>query len=202
MASPPLTRSARPSDAAPAVRLLYLSAADMYDQFAGGHDRALRVLRRAFATTGTNASSDVVTVAELDGRVAGAMAAFPVDENGARARGILRLTLRSIPPWCWPGTMTFWSRNGRAGPVPPPGALYVDALATDPGHRRRGVARALLAQAEALAREASLRRVALDTRLDNAPARELYRRAGFREGAAGGPVGRVPGFISLVKTLD
>ena len=40
--------------------------ADMYDRFAGGRERALRMLGRAFAAPGNMASAECVWVAELD----------------------------------------------------------------------------------------------------------------------------------------
>jgi hypothetical protein len=74
----------------------------MYNRFAGGPDRALRLLERSLAEPGNASSADVVWVAEVDGRVAGAMAGFPVDEAVARSAAFLRLALRSAPPWRWP----------------------------------------------------------------------------------------------------
>ena len=54
--------------------------------------------------------------------------------------------------------------------------LYVDASA-----RRSGVARALLDAAAAFAREDGAAGIALETMRDNAPARALYRAAGWHE---------------------
>lgn len=54
--------------------------------------------------------------------------------------------------------------------------LYVDASA-----RRGGVARALLDAAAAFAREDGALGVSLETTRDNAPARALYRAAGWHE---------------------
>ena len=59
--------------------------------------------------------------------------------------------------------------------------LYVDALATAPEHRRRGVATALLEDAERLARGDGLKGVALDTGIENRAARALYERYGFTQ---------------------
>ena len=56
----------------------------MYNRFAGGQERALRLLERSLAEPGNASSADVVWVAEVDGRVAAAMAAFPVDEAVTR----------------------------------------------------------------------------------------------------------------------
>ncbi len=69
--------------------------------------------------------------------------------------------------------------TGAVAPEPPERMLYVDALATDPAHRRSGVASALLADADRMAAAAGLDGVALDTGLENLGARALYERAGF-----------------------
>ena len=53
-----------------------------------------------------------------------------------------------------------------------------------PRWRRRGVARALLAEADRLAAAQGLRGVALDTGIENRAARALYQRSGFRPGRA------------------
>jgi hypothetical protein len=112
----------------------------MYNRFAGGQDRALRLLERSLADPGNASSADVVWVAEVDGRVAGAMAAFPVDEAVARSAAFLRLALRAAPPWRWPQALMLYWAGGRAAPSPPSPSFYVDALATDPALRRRGAA--------------------------------------------------------------
>jgi len=93
--------------------LLYETAGGMYDLFAGGRDRAARILRAAYERDGNSASREVVTVAEVDGRIAGAMAAFPVAEGDARARAFLRLTLARTPPWRWPRTLRVFRMGGR-----------------------------------------------------------------------------------------
>jgi ribosomal protein S18 acetylase RimI-like enzyme len=198
----PGVRSARESDSDPVALLLYESAAAMYDRFTGGRSRAVRLLGRAFESAGNNASREVITVAEVDGRVAGALAAFPVQETVSRAGGFLRLALRTIPPWRWPGAMWLYWSGARAVPNPPDASFYVDALAVEESLRRRGAARALLDAAEDRARELELPAIALDTALDNKPARSLYLNAGYDE-VAYRPAGRgLPGFVALVKRLS
>ena len=181
--------------------LIYESANGMYDRLAGGSKLAPRVIRRAFGRPGTNASSEVVTVAEVDGDIAAAMASFPAEETQARAWAFQRLTLRTLPPWRWPNALWLYWIGSRAAPEPPNECLYIDALATAPDQRRRGAAQTLLADAERRAREAGLRQVALDTSLDNKAARALYLGAGFEE-VAYKPAGRgLPGFVALLKEL-
>ena len=198
----PLVRRPQPNEAAAIAALLHESAADMYNRFAGGRERALRTLERAFHELGNSAAAEVVWVAEVEGVIAAAMAAFPVDEALARSRAFLRLALRGAPVWHWPGALRLYWLGGRASPSPPPAAFYIDALATDAAYRRRGLARALLAEAERQARARGLPAVALDTTLDNRPARSLYVNAGFDEVAYRPATRTLPGFVALVKPVE
>ena len=197
----PQVRRARPAEAEAIAAILHRSAVDMYDRFAGGRERAGRTLERAVGEQGNVASVEVIWVAELDGAVAGAMTAFPVGEARERSRAFLRLALRSSPPWHWPRALRLFWRGGRAAPRPPARALYIDALAVDPGFRRRGAARALLAEAERQARSRGLPCVALDTTVDNTAARALYAAAGYREVASRPPVDGLPAFLGLVRRV-
>jgi ribosomal protein S18 acetylase RimI-like enzyme len=198
----PEVRRAQPGDFPAVARLLHYSAADMYDRFAGGRERALRVIERSLGEPGNASSAEVVWVAEVDGQVAGAMAAFPVGEAAPRSRAFLRLALRAAPPWRWPMALWLYWAGGRAAPSPPVTAFYVDALATDPAFRRRGAARALLAEAERHARTRRLPALALDTTSSNEPARTLYASEGFDEVAYRPPSRGLPGFVALVKRFD
>jgi ribosomal protein S18 acetylase RimI-like enzyme len=194
-------RKARQEDVGAAARLLFESAPDMYMRFSGGRERALATLERAFAEPGNVASGEVTWLAEIDGRPAAAMAAFPVAEASARSRAYLGLTLRGTPAWRWPGTLRLYWVGGRATPRPREHSFYIDALATDPAFRRRGAARALLDEAERRAREFGLPAVSLDTSMNNETARALYAAAGFDEVAYRAPGRGLPGFVALVKPL-
>jgi GNAT superfamily N-acetyltransferase len=137
----PLLRPARAEDEDEAVPLLYESGGLVYPRFAGSRRAALAILAACYRRAGTTASAEVVTVAEVEGRVVGVLVAFPVAEGAARARRYLRTALGRIPPWRWPRAL----RMFRAiRPAPPLKALYVDSLATAAGFRRTGVATALL----------------------------------------------------------
>ncbi len=129
------------------------------------------------------------------------MAAMPFDEWTPRAYGFLRVTLRSIPPWRWPAALLLYRASGRTAPEPPQDCFYVDSLATEASSRRRGVARALLGEAERQALERGLGSVALDTWIDNRPGRALYLSAGFEEVAYTPAVSGLPGGVSLRKQL-
>lgn len=189
-------------DAATVAPSLYESSGGMYDRYAGSRALAERAITRALEAEGTSASPDVVYVAEVEGRVAGAMAAMSYSEWTPRANAFLRVTLRSIPFWRWPGAIGTYRASARAGPAPPDASFYVDSLATAPDFRRRGVARALLEEAERLARERGLRYVALDTWTDNRPALALYAGMGFDEVSRTPGRGVLPGGVSLMKELS
>jgi ribosomal protein S18 acetylase RimI-like enzyme len=97
--------------------------------------------------------------------------------------------------------LRFLRRMERATPAPAAGSLYIDALGTAPAFRRRGVARALLGFAEGRARDLGLRRVSLETEVDNEAARALYERCGFEPGEVGGQLRGLPRYIAYVKYL-
>jgi ribosomal protein S18 acetylase RimI-like enzyme len=62
----------------------------------------------------------------------------------------------------------------------PPGRTHLVSMWVDPGHRRRGVARALIDRAIGWATEYQAEEVILWVADQNAAARRLYERAGFR----------------------
>ena len=201
MSERPTVRPFAAGDEQATVPLLYESSGGMYDRLTGNRELAERALSRALGREGTTASADVVWVAELDGVVTGAMAAMPYAEWTPRAHRFLRTTLRAVPPWRWPRALWLYRSSGRMAPEPSPRSLYIDSLATGRGHRRRGVARALLEEAERLARRDGLRAVALDTWQDNRAARALYVGAGFEEVAYTPATGSLPGGVSMIKEL-
>jgi GNAT superfamily N-acetyltransferase len=200
-------RPARPQDRA-GPGLLYASAAPYYDAYAGSRRRAVRVLDAIWTKPGHTASLEICHVAELDGAVAGILAAFPSPEGDRLARRFLALSLVRLPAWRWLVIIRHLHASAAVMPIPPADALYVDALAVGEDFRRRGVAMLLLESAAELARERGLRGVALDTGLENAGARALYEHAGFETGAVhAAPDERIaravggPGFISYFKPV-
>ena len=199
-AAAPLVRPARVEDEDEVVALLFESGGVVYPRFAGSAAAARRILRGGFRRPGNTASAEIVTVAELDGQVAGVVAAFPVAEGAARARRYLRLSLARLPPWRWPRALRIF---GTLRPTPPPHAFYLDAVATSADHRRRGVASALLGAASAEARERGCTHLALETEVENAPARSLYQADGFEQTGSLPPVakGLGEGYVCLVKAL-
>jgi GNAT superfamily N-acetyltransferase len=200
-ASDALVRRAGPEDAGAVAELIYATSPKLHDRFVGGKAQSLVMLTNAFASPGNNVSAEVVHVAELSGRVAGAMACFAIDEARRRGRAVLRVALGCTPLHRWPAALSIYLRGGQMTARPPARSLYVDSIATDERLRRRGAARALLARAEELARSQGLLHVSLDTDVENMPARHLYESSGFIGVAETRPRGGLPGFVSYVKTL-
>ena len=165
--------------------LLYLSAQRYYDAYAGGEQAARRILRRVHRKPGHAASVSLCRVAVAGGRVVGVIVGFPADDAEALARRFLTLTAPRVPPWRWPRLLRHLNAVSGMSPTPAAGSWYVDALAVAEDARRRGVARALLADAEASARGAGR-----DGRLARHRAREHPRPPplrGRRLRAAGHP---------------
>ena len=194
-------RPARAGEGAALAPLLYEVNPQLHDRFAGSPDRALRLIEKAFDSTGTSGSREVVRVAEVDGRPAGVMGCYPGWEGTPRGRADVKLGLRSRPLLRRPSLLLFVFRMQRAIPESPHEALYIDALATAPEFRRQGVARALLAAAEEEARRLGLIRVCLETETDNRPARSLYTRCGFLVSKEGRRVRGIPRFVSYVRDI-
>jgi GNAT superfamily N-acetyltransferase len=183
------------------ARLIYLTSPVGYRLFGGDERRGIGLIEAAFASSGTDCARDVITLAELDGEVAGAMASFPTGEGDERRRRFVRTALRRRPPWRWPRIVSVARHGARHSPTPPAESLYIDSLATAERFRRRGVAAALLAGAEREARELGLPALALDTRATNTGARALYERLGFEVDVELPAVPPLPPLVGYVKTL-
>lgn len=163
--------------------LLYVSAQRYYDAYAGDEATARRLLRQVHAKPGHPASVSLarVAVAEDTLRVVGVSVGFPAGEGEDLARRFLRLTAWRIPPWRWRRLLRHLNAASGMSPAPAAGSWYIDALAVAADARRQGVARALLADAEAIARARRATGVSLDTGLENAPARSLYEASGYEQ---------------------
>jgi ribosomal protein S18 acetylase RimI-like enzyme len=151
----------------------------MYDGLLRDRDRALRFIEMTFRRAGLNVSQEATWVAEREGQAVGALIGFPAGAAVGLARRFAWMVLRHTAPWRWPAVMRLQWLGERHAPRPPPGSFYVDALATDPGHRRQGVASALLSRAERHARAIGLGALSVDTPDSNEGGLALYLSAGF-----------------------
>ena len=171
-------RTARPDD--PVAELLFLSAAPYYAAFMGSAARARRLSAGLYPRPRHTASWEVCRVAvdEDGGAMLGVLAAFPSDEGDELARRFVRLTLARTPPWRLPALVRHL-RDRRDRPRPATRRPLRRRARHAPDHRRRGVAAALLAEADHLAARGGLAGVALDTGIENRAARALYEHTGF-----------------------
>jgi GNAT superfamily N-acetyltransferase len=86
---------------------------------------------------------------------------------------------------------------------PKDGGCYLERLAIDPGWRRKGIARALVAATEAAAREAGTPRIHLGTRLVLTDNRRLFTACGFVETAQHAHPGyAAPTWVEMEKRLE
>lgn len=162
----PLLRPARRSDAVDMARLGDLAGAGLSrhlwaQQAAPGEDPLGVGARRAARDEGAFSWTRAV-IAEVDGVTAGMLVTYLV---GAEPEPV-----DDLPPMFRP----LQALENRV-----PGSLYVNMLATYPAFRRRGVATALLAEAER--RAATARGLSLIVADDNRDARRLYRAFGLVE---------------------
>lgn len=197
----PRIRPARGDDVHAVAPLLYATSPGGFVLFGGSERGGVRLIESAFRTAATDNSCDVVWVAELDDDIAGALAAFPTSEGDERRAQFLRLALRRRPPWRWPAIRRVARSGASSAPRPPPDSFYVDALATSETYRRRGVALALLGEAERLARAGGFAFLALDTTAANSGARALYERFGFEIGEQTPARPPIPAMVGYVKRL-
>lgn len=162
----PHLRPARRSDAADMARLGDLAGDGLSrhlwtQQAAPGEDPLAVGARRAARDEGAFSWTEAV-IAEADGVTAGMLLTYRTPEEPE--------PLDDLPPMFRP----LQALENRV-----PGTLYVNMLATYPAFRRRGVATALLAEAERQA--ATARGLSLIVADGNRDARRLYRAFGFVE---------------------
>lgn len=160
-------RPARREDAPDLARLVDLAGeglpSHLWARSAAPGETPLSIgIRRAERDEGSFSWRNAVA-AEVDGVVAGAMVTYRIGDAPAPLDG--------LPPMFRP----LQALENRA-----PGSQYVNVLATYPAFRRRGVGRALLAEAAARAEGNALSLIVAD---GNAPAIALYRATGFVETA-------------------
>ena len=196
-------RKARQDDVAAVAPLLYESAPDdLRPLRRRPRARARHARAGVRASPATSRAARSYWVAEVDGRLAAAMAAFPLAEGGVRSRAFLRLTLRRLPFWRWRArcgsTRAAARRSSARGLALHRRARHGPGL---PPPRRRP--RAARGQAEHEARAQGLRR--RHARHDDRQrrrARPLRARRLRRGGLPRARRGLLPGFVALVKPVD
>jgi GNAT superfamily N-acetyltransferase len=174
-------RPAEPGDADTAAELIAMSDGDFGVALFGLGDPALerRILAGLYRRIGNRYSYRWGEAAVVGSQVVGLLLAVP----GAQ---MLRLNLAMLAQtWQLYGprrALAFYRRAVRVASFKEvePGELQVGNLAVLPEFRGRGIARRLLARADALARRMGLARMALTVDFGNLSARHLYETSGYR----------------------
>jgi GNAT superfamily N-acetyltransferase len=104
-----------------------------------------------------------------------------LDDGGVVVAGLLAVPPASEPPG--PDLPALFRPLAELEALAPD-ALYINAVAVLPEARGRGLGTRLMRHAEVLAREAGRPRTSLIVNDDNAGARQLYQRLGYRDIAA------------------
>ena len=194
-----LVRDARADDADAVAAIVADGLAAKYRPALGdAAARAIAALVRHDLEAGTGSCH---LVAELDGRIAGAV---HLVTGGGPPAGMTRTLVRAVGPWTALRAIVVLSLLAHEGIRPD--EAYLDELAVAPWARRRGVGRALLDACVHEGRRAGRRRLTLWVTTDNAPARALYAAAGFEETRrrrllAGRLVFRTPGASLMARPL-
>ena len=176
-------RGARPGDAQAVAALMVEAGGGLFEFLLDGvlpEMTPADVLALAVAGGEDPSSHRNVLLAEAEGQVVAMINAYPADLLKAEARDLVpkeRLAhisaLDDIADW---------------------GSFFVSSMAVAAGHRRRGIARHLLARVFAAADRRGFDRVSLQVWADNAAARRLYESEGFviQDRALIAPLPRLP----------
>ncbi|MDE2869887.1 MAG: GNAT family N-acetyltransferase [Chloroflexota bacterium] len=147
----------------------------------GVEGAATSYLERLFARAGTLWSYDLVTLAEVDGQVAGMVSHAPWTELARRYRATMWAYLRVYGPLRIFRLLPRLRLLIRASPPVPVDHWFIPYLAVFPKHRGNGVAKALLARVHRRADRKSSA-CSLYVLADNRAARQFYQQAGYVDG--------------------
>lgn len=193
-------RDAQPSDASDFSRLVLLSGPSFLPALFGPETEDL--LAALFLDKRNLFSYEFTRVAVAEGKTAGMLLGCTGHQKNKVALHTGRLLLqRSGNRWL----STLWNliRAEMLLTSPRETDFYVTSIAVYPEFRGRGIATALLLDAEKRALGVECRRLVLDVETENLPALNLYRKLGFTE--AGQSSARIRGtefsFLSMTKAL-
>ncbi len=174
-------RPAQIEDAPTAAELIQETMEGYGDVMLGldKRERAVKTIAGFFKKANNRFSHRLTCLAEVDGRTAGLLLAFPG-----------RNTFRLVLPMSWQ-ILSFYNpwellRLAVRAPLAAdgeetrPDEFYVSHLAVLPEFRRQGVGRALLGHADGLARRAGLAKCSLCVDIDNPHAQQLYLSQGYQ----------------------
>ncbi len=200
-------RPAVPYDADAASALIYETMPTLGEYLFGQPDAegTIRVLRVLFRKPGHLLSYQFSTLAEAGGEIAGIAQSLPSADLAKATVRLVRVCgkcfgLRSALRLAWRGFPLALEPDAE------PGELYVNTLAVASSHRKHGVGRALLENAERQARELGLPVCSLSVMLHNSGAKKFYEQVGYRAvrkhiSRLHAPGVKYTGFYRMIKPL-
>ena len=207
--TPSLTlRPATPEDAEPAAVLMYETMGTLGDFLFGQSAGAgtIRVLAALFRERGHFLSYQYSVLAEMEGTIAGIAQEIPEAELSKATLHLAR-TFSKCFGWragfglAWRGFPLAFEGDAEAG------EFFVSTLAVAPAHRKRGIGRALLEDAERRAQDLNISTCSLSVMLHNTGAFRFYQRAGYRVdrkviSKLRAPGVQYSGFYRMIKPLE
>lgn len=140
--------------------------------------RATKTLAEAFTRPGHDLSYEHTLIAEHQGTIVGMASGYTADQHRRASDGPLKEAAGLSIVWIAVMSLLAWPLL-RFLQTCEDGDFYVQFLAVDDAHRRKGIGSRLLRALEDKAIESASTRLALDVESHNAGARRLYERHGF-----------------------
>jgi GNAT superfamily N-acetyltransferase len=173
-----VVRPARPDDRA--AWLVFEAARVAYCAAAGSEQRARDILAQLWPIPGHSASFEHALVAELNGRLAGVVIAFPARDRYRLHLALLRTGLRHVSRRRWPLLLMALPQLIAATPRPPQNAYYIGTIAVARHARRQNVGSTLGYHAELLAARRGFPLLVAHTGTRHQHARAALERYGAR----------------------
>ncbi len=174
-------RPAVPGDAPLAAELILSTLNEFGDRLFGfgDHGRAVEALAQFFRLPGNRFSFQHAAAATFHGNLAGIMLAFTARQM---RRSMAVTALQMARAFRWSEIPAFLANviPYRSEEKIYPDELYIAHLAVADTHRRKGVGQALLDHARQAALGIGKSKLSLITEVENAPARALYEKFGFK----------------------
>jgi len=168
-------RPATPGDADAFHRYVVMTSSE-YDFFFA--PKTKQALADFFRRRNNIFSHEHARIAEIDGCIAGMILSYSGKQQYAGLLKSAIIFLKNLGAGVFTKMSSLVQYATRGGPAGIDDH-YISNLAVDPEFRRRGVAQALLADAEQRARASGCKCFSLDVDKDNQPAAALYEKQGF-----------------------
>ncbi|HIW32390.1 MAG TPA: GNAT family N-acetyltransferase [Candidatus Paenibacillus intestinavium] len=164
-----MIRQAQLEDASQVVSLIISAIHDLTIPFTGEHDEAAaaKILTEYYCTPGNRFSSELVTVEEIDGQIAGMILCYYGKDMAA--------LYSPIEIWLEQRTHKKVALELEADAD----EYYIDAIAVHPSYQGRGIASRLMEYSQQKAVADGVHKVGLNVDFDNTVAEEVYKRKGY-----------------------